>query len=326
MSNSRFAHFPQPVVVDLDLAAIRAFVAVADERSFSEAAIRLDLSQQAVSKRIARLESDLGATLFFRTRAGAEPTEDGRVLLMHARALLGLAEQAVAALRDRRRALRVDVHDTRLYALDLVRAFRERTPEAEVDVTTSDGLAATRAALAEGRVDAAFNRLSGPLDEPLRAAPASLEPLHLLVGRDHPLGGRKTVEPARLAGTSVWMPGNVPGGEWTEFYELLAAAFGFAIDASGPNFGYEDLVEEVALGRRVTCVGAQTRMPWHRDVVRIPLVDPVPVYPLWLLWHHQNRHPALDRLIGHVSERLRPYDPERQWLPEPDRAAFTARP
>ncbi len=47
--------------MDLDLAQVRAFVAAADRLHFGQAAQQLAVSQQALSKRIARLESELGS-------------------------------------------------------------------------------------------------------------------------------------------------------------------------------------------------------------------------------------------------------------------------
>ena len=60
----------------MDLEAVRTFVAVADARQFSEAAIDLSVTQQAVSKRVAALERDLGVRLFTRTARGAQLTVD----------------------------------------------------------------------------------------------------------------------------------------------------------------------------------------------------------------------------------------------------------
>ncbi|NRQ34725.1 LysR family transcriptional regulator [Nonomuraea sp. NN258] len=309
-------------VADLDLGAVRAFVAVTEDRYFSEAAARLGISQQAVSKRIAKLESDLGVRLFFRTRTGADLTADGRSFLHHARALVGLADQALDVLRGRRRALRVDVLDTRLGSVDLVRDFHQSVEGADVEVLTSNGLRSARDALARGSVDAAFARVSGTLEEDLRQAPAYLEPIHLMVGRDHPLAGLPEVAARRLAGATVWMPGNAPDSEWAEYYRLLGDAFDLDIDDTGPDFGWEYFMEEIATGHRIGFVGEACRMPWNPGVVRIPVVDPVPVYPCSLLSHRQNPHPVLALLVRFVERGFVPYDPGRQWLPDADRAAF----
>ena len=61
----------------MDLAAVRTFVAVAAAGQFQEAAVDLSITQQAVSKRIAALEKELGVRLFTRTPRGARLTAEG---------------------------------------------------------------------------------------------------------------------------------------------------------------------------------------------------------------------------------------------------------
>jgi DNA-binding transcriptional LysR family regulator len=307
---------------DLDLGTVRAFVAVTEERYFSEAAARLGISQQAVSKRIAKLESDLGARLFARSRNGTDLTEDGRAFLHHARALVSIADQALEVLRGRRRALRVDVLDTRLASIDLIRAFHQTAEDVEIDVTTSNGLRSARGALAAGSVDAAFARVGDGLEEDLRYVPAYLEPVHLLVSRDHPLADLRKVEMERLSGSTVWMPGNHPESEWAAFYRSLSAAFDIRIDTAGPNFGWDYFVEEIGSGQRIGFVGERCRLPWHPRTVQIPIADPAPMYPWSLLFHPRNHHPVLARLIRFVVRDRRPFDPRHQWLPDSDLAAF----
>ncbi|MEU5880096.1 LysR family transcriptional regulator [Spirillospora sp. NPDC047279] len=310
--------------MDLDLGAVRAFVAVADERSFSHAADRLGISQQAVSKRVARLEDDLGTTLLLRTHGGAEPTADGRSFLTSARALLGLADQAVELVRSRLRTFRVDVLGTRLASIEMIQVFHETAPDVEIDIVTSKGLANAEPALLAGTIDVFFGRATAGVDESLDRAPAYLEPLQILVGRDHPLAGRARLTMAELAGTTAWMPGNAHESEWVDFYRYLSADFSVATDPTGPNFGLEHFVERIASSPDVySFIGEKTRVPWHPGTARIPLVDPTPVFPWSLIWHRQNRHPALPALIEHVAEGFRPFDATRQWLPPYDVPFFT---
>ncbi len=86
--------------MDLDLAQVRAFLAAAEELHFGRAADRLFLTQQALSKRIARLENELGVQLFTRDARAVQFTEAGRRFLAPARQALADADRAVEAARD----------------------------------------------------------------------------------------------------------------------------------------------------------------------------------------------------------------------------------
>src|SRR4051812_41291064 len=83
----------------VDLRRFRFFVAVAEELSFSHAADRLGLSQQALSSQIRCLEEQVGRSLFFRTTRRVELTAAGRALLPKARLSLCAALNALDAAR-----------------------------------------------------------------------------------------------------------------------------------------------------------------------------------------------------------------------------------
>ena len=72
----------------MDIDALQAFVAVAENQSFSQAAAQLFLTQPAVSKRVAGLESELDTRLFDRIGRKVELTETGLALLPKARNIL----------------------------------------------------------------------------------------------------------------------------------------------------------------------------------------------------------------------------------------------
>src|SRR5687768_407490 len=82
----------------MDLRQLEYFVAVADERSFTKAALRCHVVQSALSHQIARLEREHGVRLFHRTSRSVRLAPAGEILLPHARALLQGAELAAAEL------------------------------------------------------------------------------------------------------------------------------------------------------------------------------------------------------------------------------------
>jgi DNA-binding transcriptional LysR family regulator len=72
----------------IELRQLRYAVATADAQSFSRAAARLNVKQITLSRRVHQLEEQLGVKLFDRTTRGAEPTENGRVVIEQARRIV----------------------------------------------------------------------------------------------------------------------------------------------------------------------------------------------------------------------------------------------
>jgi DNA-binding transcriptional LysR family regulator len=294
----------------VDLDAVRTFVAVADAGQFQEAAADLSITQQAVSKRVAALERDLGTRLFTRTARGARLTVDGEAFLPHARALLRAAERAAASVGSGRRALRVDVVGRRLAPAALLRGFQRAHPGIELHVVTLSDAGAAIAAVQSGAIDASIRAVTQParLPDGVQAVRVLDEPVQLLTGPAHEFAAARAVTPARLAGHRIWMPGIVPGTEWAAFYEELAAEFGLTIEVTGPDFGAEPLLDTIAgVAALATFVGEGTHLVWPAewDLRRIPVRDPAPVYPHSLIWRADNPHPALTALRGYLAAARR---------------------
>lgn len=85
----------------LKLDRLPHFLAVAEAGSFTRAAERLGLTKAVVSAQVARLEDELGVSLFVRTTRSVALTEDGELLLGHARQILAEAENAQETLRSK---------------------------------------------------------------------------------------------------------------------------------------------------------------------------------------------------------------------------------
>jgi DNA-binding transcriptional LysR family regulator len=86
----------------LDPDLLQAFVTVADHRSFTRAAAALNRTQSAVSMQVKRLEEQLQAELFHRTKANVDLSAAGERLLGYARRILSLNEEAVGRVREHR--------------------------------------------------------------------------------------------------------------------------------------------------------------------------------------------------------------------------------
>ncbi|MER5858663.1 LysR family transcriptional regulator [Streptomyces sp900105245] len=305
----------------MDLDTVRTFVAAADAGRFQEAAAQLAVTQQAVSKRIAALERTLGVRLFTRTPRGAELTIDGQAFLPHARELLRVAERAVASVHTGRRPLRVDVIASRGAASGLMRGFHEAHPEIDLDVLMLLDIETAVAAIRSGTIDASFRAVAmpgRPFPEDIESVRVLDEPLQLLTGPAHALAGARSVTVAQLAGHRIWMPGIVPGSEWAAYYDDLVAEFGLTIEATGPNFGSDALLDTIAdTPALATFMGEHTRHVWPaaHGLRRIPVTDPQPVYPHSLVWHRDNPHPAMATLRTYLAAAAAGHDTAGTWTP-----------
>ncbi|MFE5585559.1 LysR family transcriptional regulator [Kitasatospora sp. NPDC056531] len=306
----------------MDLEAVRTFAAVAEAGQFQKAAADLSITQQAVSKRIAALERELGVRLFARTPRGAELTIDGQAFLPHARELLRAVERAVASVRTGRRPLRVDILASRGAASGLMRGFHHAHPEIDLDVVMLLDIETAVASIRSGAIDASFRAVAAPgrpLPEDIESVRVLDEPLQLLTGPAHALAGARSVTVAQLVGHRIWMPGIAPGTEWGAYYDDLVAEFGLTIEATGPNFGSDALLETVAdTPALATFMGEHIRLVWpaRYGLRRIPVTDPAPVYPHSLLWHRDNPHPALAALRAHLAATATGLDAAGTWRPD----------
>ncbi|MBQ1120872.1 LysR family transcriptional regulator [Streptomyces sp. B15] len=304
----------------MDTEALRSFVRAAELGQFRQAADELGVTQQAVSKRIAALERELEVRLFARTARGVELTLDGQAFLPHARSIAAGVERAITAVRPGSRALRIDVLGRRSAQAVVLHDYWRAHPETDLDVVTLrvDDPRIAVAAVEAGEIDASFRTVTDPAALPpdVHIIHAFDSPLELLVGPGHPLASARRLTPAQLRKHRIWVPGIAPRSEWAEFYDQLATDFGLRIDAAGPHFGDEVLLDTLAESADVaTLVGARDRYIWpaNHDLRRIPVVEPTLVYPLSLILPKTNPHPGLSGITAHLASL--PTAPEPAWLP-----------
>ncbi|MFE1904050.1 LysR family transcriptional regulator [Streptomyces gardneri] len=311
--------------MDLDMAQVRAFVRTAEERHFGRAAGTLGVSQQALSKRIARLESLLGTRLFERGGNGVHLTPAGQRFLPPARQALTAADSAVAAAVGDDRPLRVDVWG-HLYAP--MRTLAQVAGEAG-ELVSGHGrdLPSVTNALLRGDIDAAFGRVHPPLHAGLTHRLVRLEPVDVVLGADHPLAAEPALRPDRLRGSVLWAPGAL---DRLDFLHRFADRFGIRDTGTSVNLGLAHLLGEVAADpRRFTLLPADVPLPEIPGLRSVPLVDPTPLYAWSLLWRTGSGHPGLSGLTAACAaeagrSRWLEYDPARDWLPEPPSSAAPA--
>ena len=190
----------------MDARRLLTFRAVAHERSFSQAARGLALSQPSVSNQVAALEREVGVRLLDREPGGLRLTPEGAILLEHADAIaerLDLARTQLAAAADEYRTrLRVGAFPTALAGLIPAGVDRVRLDHPAMKVTVDEGGSdlAARVRSGELHLAIAFQDSARPREEPagLERRDLMRERFMVALAPGHPLAGEPQVALADL--------------------------------------------------------------------------------------------------------------------------------
>ncbi len=125
-------------------AGIDEFVAVAQTRSFTQAAAKLGRSTSQLSREIAQLEDRLGQRLFYRTTRRVSLTETGDRFLVHCRRLQEERDEALATMLDDSNELRGQLRMTcsvaygERFVVPIVNQIMSENPRLSIDITLTD--------------------------------------------------------------------------------------------------------------------------------------------------------------------------------------------
>jgi DNA-binding transcriptional LysR family regulator len=223
--------------MNLDVHGLQAFARIAELGSFQKAAQALHLSQSALSRRISKLETDLGVRLLDRTTRRVRLTAVGRDFLPQARRLIEELETSITGLRDMAKhgsgqVALACVPTAAMHILPpVIRDYSAKHPDNRIRILDVHANEVLQAVL---RGEAEFGlTLSGPDEPEIETEALFDDPFVLACHRDHPLAKKKTVKWAELAAHRVitvgrmsgnralldfGLPGNLPQQRWT--YEV----------------------------------------------------------------------------------------------------------
>ena len=180
----------------MDLYQLETFLAVAEEKGFSRAAIRMRRTQPAISHAIRKLEEEIGQPLFERASRDATLTATGKLLRSFAERLLRLRGETITALEElrslERGRLTIAANEyTCLWLLPVLDEFRRDFPQ--IGVTVQRSLASQIPdQLLERAVE--FGILSfRPEDARLHAIAVYTDSVAFVVDPKHPLAKQKQV-------------------------------------------------------------------------------------------------------------------------------------
>lgn len=286
----------------MELRHLRYFAAVAEERHFGRAAETLGIAQPPLSKQLQDLETELGFTLFDRSRRPVELTAAGQTLLEHARSIFEALEIAV---RETRRAgaghsgrLAIGYPSSLAYSglTGVLRAFRVHSPDVAIEVRELPP-ADQIEALKRGDLDVGFVR--APLHEPqLASENIRNEKLVLALPADHRLAIRERVALSAVSREPfVFFPrARGPG-----FFDLVMS---FCRDSGFvPHIVQEapqiDVLALVAAGFGLSILPESVRELRRADIVLRPIIGS-PTTELRLVWRSGDLSPAVARFVETV--------------------------
>ncbi len=285
---------------------LRYFVAIGEEENYRRAAQSLNVAQTALSTQIQDLEEELGFKLFDRLPRGVKLSAAGRLFLEDARRILlnEAAARAARVARGQSGTLRVGFTENaswRGVVPDSFRRFRERQPDAELQLTPATSLEQIEA-LRSGRLDAGFVFNMPRADTELDHLPVALQHVELAVPKGHPLIKLKKLRLRDLADASfVWFPRR----EAPAFYDRLMHEC-FRGGLKSPRIVQEGLNESTILslvshGMGVGWVNGTARWRCPEGVVIMSIVDLDMPLPLALAWRRDNSSPLLANFIAEVQ-------------------------
>lgn len=295
--------------MSIDLRHLTTFRAVASARSFTRAALTLGYAQSSVTAHVQALEAELGVALFDRASKQIALTDAGQRLLVYARQLLQLAEEARAVVSEGDQpsgSVTISAPETLCtYRLPvLLRAFRECFPQARVIFRPSRAASLCRH-VRNGEIDVAF-----VLEQPFESSDLEVEALMhepvALVGRpDHRLAACPAVSPADVADEPILL--TEAGCAYRMLFERALTAAGVAPRDSVEFSSVEAIKQCVAAGMGLAVLPgvAVERELAQGQLAALRWSGPSLEVVTQMVWHARRwQSPALRAFLQQARELL----------------------
>lgn len=283
----------------LNLAWVRTFLALIENKSFRAAAEQLQLAQPTVSQQIRKLEEQLGVLLVLRARSGCEPTPAAIAFLPYAESLIRLNQRAMTAMKSGH--MRVGASSNiGIYLLQPeVRSFLRGRDPATFDLVIDRNPEIARK-LDDAELDVAvmewWDRRPAFQWRLWRS-----EPIVLIVPPDHRLASHTQVGRDELAALDLL--GGEPG---TGTGRLLETYFrdGTAMPRVSLQLGSTEAVKQAVkagLGASLVLQSAVAEEVRSGSLRAIPIVQPELKKDLFVIWRDNGlRHASAPAFATHL--------------------------
>ena len=284
----------------VELRHLRYFVAVVEHGSFRKAGAAVGRSQAAISRSIAKLEDEIGASLFHRHTWGVSQTYAGQRFLVHARRVIRTvgegAREVASAGRSEKGRVRIGIYSSIAsgFLAELLEVYGRRHSAVRIEV--ADGNPAEHvAAIRQLNLDVAF--ITGTRDWPdCERVLLWSERVFVVLPDHHALANREEVVWRDLADESFIVSETAPGQEIYDHLVRRLADLGRHPEIQVQYVGRDNLVPLVALGRGLTLVSEAITVAHFPGVVYRPILGEV--LPFSAVWSASNDNPAFRRFLS----------------------------
>ncbi|WP_077042107.1 LysR family transcriptional regulator [Rhodococcus sp. MTM3W5.2] len=265
--------------MELQTRQLRYFVAVAEELSFTRAAQRLHIAQQALSAQIKQLEQSLGVVLLTRTTRSVTLTAAGAAFLEDTSALLAALDDAVERAlsmehgENQRLVLGFTEGAALILTEPIMSAFRDRHPGVTIEMRQFN-YDDPSGGLNDRSVDVAFVRR--PLTtEGIDFETLFREPRMAMMRADHPLAARASVTVADLIDEPIFGAATTDAA-WNAYWELDDHRGGKPGRVVSRSTTLLEEFQKVAAGVGIVVTVACARWIPYPGVTLVPIADDQP--------------------------------------------------
>ncbi len=271
-----------------DLRQLRSFLAVAEKLSFRKAAEDMYISQPALSRQIAQLESALGCQLFVRDKNTVALTTAGESLYQELPRIfqqLYSVTSSLTASRENLNRLRIGYACAAISSFfpSLIREIKNWLPEYEFEFyeMTTDKLIGE---VEEGRIDGAFI-MSRPREKHLKTVDIRSESIGLMVPDNHTLTAMNIIPLSALAKeTLILFPRAINPTLYDQIIEHCEYA-GFSPKAIKEAQSCHAAIGFVAAGAGVAFIASSMSGSCLRGTCFRPISPPGPVIDFSFISH-----------------------------------------
>jgi len=286
----------------MELRHLISFIVVAEEQSFTRAALRLHIAQPPLSQRIRELEDELGARLFERSTRKVALTTAGRAFLDHVRGLPRQLDEAVQACR---RAQRGETGKLRLGYTGrasqaqlprLLGQLRHAYPDVMLDIQGPLPTGALRLKVLEDELDAALCFL--PIEGPGLQTRVSLESeFAMALPASHPMARARRLALRQLQAEPFVAYPSGQGFHLRQAMEAICRDAGFVPRVVRESEASQTLLCLIAAGVGVGLIPREIEALNIEGVVFRALPRQARRIQHGLAWRQGNDNPALGRLL-----------------------------